>query len=198
MRERWFADNRDLIKWSVLVHLARTYALRTIVQVPYWRPEKAPFHFIFRNERLPVTDDVWRFFRDIHRIEQLGDDIGVKVKIVREEFNHANRWLYSEHISRHLKDCARPLLLFLDPDTGIQPKKLEVTHTTEREIERAWAELRPGDWLVFYQHARRESDWVSVVKKQLSTICKGGSVEVARSEEIGRDVAFLCVRKPQG
>jgi hypothetical protein len=196
MREVWFSDNRDLIKWGVLTHFARAYALRTIVQVPYRRPEGARPHFIFGSERLPVADDVWQFFRDMRRIEELGDEIGVEVKIVSEEFNHGNRILYSDDISRHLKDCVRPVLLFLDPDTGMQPKRLEVTHVTEIEVGRAWADLREGDWLVFYQHARHESNWVSEVAQQLSRVCEGGSVEVARSENIGRDVAFLCVAKP--
>jgi hypothetical protein len=40
MREVWFADKRDLIKWGVLVHLAHKYDLKTIVQVPYLRPPK--------------------------------------------------------------------------------------------------------------------------------------------------------------
>lgn len=200
MREVWFADNRDLIKWGVLVHLARTHELRTIVQVPYWRPEKARPHFMFCNKRLPIAKEVWQFFRDIRRIEKLGDESGIKVKIISDVFKHADRNSYSDSISRHLKDkdCVRPLLLFLDPDTGMQPKKLSVTHVTECEIGRAWADLRAGDWLVFYQHARRESDWVSTITEKLCKLCDGVSVKVARSEKIGRDVAFLCVGKPTG
>lgn len=166
--------------------------------MPYWRPEKNRTHFTFRSRSTSVSDEVWQFFRDMRRIEQLGNQCRMIVDLVSEEFSHANRNIYSDHISRHFKGCPRPLLLFLDPDTGLQPKIPRVTHATENEVGRAWADLHAGDWLVLYQHARRKKDWVSAVSQQLRKLCDGTTVEVARSENVGNDVAFLCARKPEG
>jgi hypothetical protein len=196
MRERWFGDNRDLVKWGVLAHLAGDYGLRTIVHVPYERTETDRPSFIFRGKRLTVADLVWKFFRDMRRIEMLGRQIEVEVKIINEEFRPSLRRRYAACISNLLVECERPLLLFLDPDTGIEPKAAAPEHITEYEIRRAWTELKAGDWLVLYQHARRVADWVDSACEQLSRICGGENVEVARSERVGRDVAFLCVLKP--
>ncbi len=198
MREVWFADHRDLIKWAVLVQVARTYGLKTIVQVPYWRPENNRRHFRFGNDRVAVADDAWRFFRDLRSVERLGDQAAMKVRVIGEEFSPTNREAYSDCIIRHLQSCNGPLLLFLDPDTGLQPKRTRGTHATEREVGRAWGEPRARDWLALYQHARRKSDWISDLSQQLSNICEGASVKVARGEEVGSDVAFLCVEKAAG
>jgi len=38
MRDKWYADNRDLVKWGVLLTLAERYAATHILQVLYYRP----------------------------------------------------------------------------------------------------------------------------------------------------------------
>ena len=89
----------------------------------------------------------------------------------------------------------RPRLVFLDPDTGLEPGTANETHATKVEIQDVWSALRPKEWLVLYQHARREKDWESGVGAELSQLCDGAEVATARSEKIGTDVAFLCVEK---
>jgi len=195
MRDRWYSDNRDLIKWAVLIHVARTHALGTIIQVPYWRPEKKRQYFTLRDERVQVPDEVWSFFRNVRNIERLGCECGITVKIVAEQFSHTERSTYATHVARYLKDSAHPLLLFLDPDTGLEPQKPNEKHTTKKELQDAWADLHVGDFLVFYQHARREKDWIKSVADQIRSVCGGANVEVARAEDVGRDVAFFCVER---
>jgi len=198
MLELWVADPRDLIKWGVLVQLARDKKLRTIVQVPYLRKKGLP-HFCFDNERLRIAPEVWDFFRNIKSVERLGKKVGVTVKVIKEEFSPtaAGRKAYLDCIGRHLQACERPLLLFLDPDTGLEPTKATVEHATESEIKHAWhEELQRGDWLVLYQHRRRGLALKAVIKdvsRQVSEICGVESVKVARSEEVGKDVALLCL-----
>jgi hypothetical protein len=195
MREIWYSDNRDLVKWGVLVTLARANSLQTIVQVPYWRSERKRPHFSFKQKRAPIPDEVWTFFRDLKQIERLGDQCGSKIKVIRDQFTHTNRKRYSDSLIQQLKPCTRPLLLFLDPDTGLEPNHRKVTHTSEEEIRDAWAALHARDWLVFYQHARRDKGWVASASAQLSKLCDQAKVNVARSESVGKDVAFLCVEK---
>jgi len=38
MRDKWYADNRDLVKWGVLLTLAERHAAKHILQVLYYRP----------------------------------------------------------------------------------------------------------------------------------------------------------------
>ncbi len=196
VKEYWFADHRDLIKWSVLVHLAHRHALTTIVWVPYLRIEKQRPAFHFNNEEVRVSDNVWTFFRGIRRIKYLANSEGLSIKLVSKEFNHRDRSGYSLNLQRHLNGYTRPLLLFLDPDTGLAPSAAKKEHVTDEEVRRAWADLRHGDWLVLYQHRWRNVNWINSASERMRGICGGAKIEVARSEKIARDVAFLCVQKP--
>jgi hypothetical protein len=38
MRNQWYGDNRDLVKWGVLLELARRHRAKHILQVLYLRP----------------------------------------------------------------------------------------------------------------------------------------------------------------
>ena len=40
MKDIWYADNRDIIKWSVLLRLAEQYKAAQILQVAYYRPSR--------------------------------------------------------------------------------------------------------------------------------------------------------------
>ncbi len=35
----WYGDNRDLVKWSVLVHLAKMNTAKRILQIAYFRDD---------------------------------------------------------------------------------------------------------------------------------------------------------------
>jgi len=37
MRDRWYADNRDLIKWGVLLRLAGSFEAPRILQLTFYR-----------------------------------------------------------------------------------------------------------------------------------------------------------------
>ena len=37
MRDKYYADNRDLVKWGVLLTLAEQHAARHILQVMYYQ-----------------------------------------------------------------------------------------------------------------------------------------------------------------
>jgi len=195
MRDLWYADNRDLVKWATLWHIAREHSLRGILQVPYWRPEKGRPCFRFGTDRVRIADEVWNFFRDIRHIEKLAHKLGVWVKVHAEAFDPADRASYLASVLDHVRECPRPLLVFLDPDTGLEPKDSRDKHTTAREIRATWRELRKDDWLVLYQHARRQLLWVDTVSQELRVLCDDATVEVARSEKLGKDVAFMCIER---
>jgi hypothetical protein len=195
MRDKWYADNRDLLKWATLAHIARSQNMQTIVQVPYWRPEEFRSHFDFRGEHLPVSDEVWGFFRNIHHITGLAPQIAVSINVVDAQFNPNQRETYIAEVCSQMERSRRPLLLFLDPDTGLQPERCRPKHTSVEEVEEFWPCLRPREWLVLYQHARRIAGWDEAVACQLSFLCGQAEVQIARSQDVGHDVAFICVEK---
>ncbi len=55
MRNQWYGDKRDLIKWGVLVHLVKDRKLKKILQVAYFKLtgrrifKVSPFHHHFEH-----------------------------------------------------------------------------------------------------------------------------------------------------
>jgi hypothetical protein len=194
MRDKYYSDNRDLVKWATLVHIALEYGLQTILQVPYWRPENAHPHFNFMGKRLAISSKVWTFFRNIHSITRLGPEIGLSIAVIDKEFDPDCRQAYVSEIKAGIKNARRPLALFLDPDTGLQPKRCLPEHTAITEIQELWPVLKPGEWLILYQHARHTLDWSESVANELSSLCNNMKVNIVRSDDVGKDVAFICVQ----
>jgi hypothetical protein len=195
MRDKYYSDDRDLVKWATLVHIALEYGLRTILQVPYWRPEKVHPHFNFMGKHVAVPRKVWTFFRNIHSITRLGPEIGLSITVIDQEFDSDQRQAYVSGIKTRIQNAGRPLALFLDPDTGLQPKRCLPEHTAITEIQELWPVLRPSEWLILYQHARHTLDWSESVANQLSSLCNGMKANIVRSDDVGKDVAFICVQK---
>ena len=195
MRDKYYSDNRDLIKWATLVHIASKYGLHTILQVPYWRPENTHPHFNFKDKPVAVSGKVWTFFRNIYSITQLGPEIGLSIAVVGKEFDPEQRKAYVAEIKVEISKARRPLALFLDPDTGLQPKKCLPQHTSITEIEELWPILNSDEWLVLYQHARHIRDWSKSVADELSFLCNGVGANIVRSDDVGKDVAFICLQK---
>jgi hypothetical protein len=195
MRERWFADNRDLVKWATLLHIARENGLAAILQVPYLRSETKLPSVRIDDRDVVIDAKVWRFFRDLARIEELGVTAGISIRVVTTPFVAGAREVYLQSVRSEIAAARHPLLLFLDPDTGLQPAQVGPAHTTTCEIQECWDALTGGDWLVLYQHARRTTTWIEDVRKQFAAACGEAPVMIAKSAEIGTDVAFLAARR---
>jgi len=200
MREHWFSDHRDLIKWSVLLHLSRQHSLKAIVWVPYLRTEVSRPSFFYTqdhtNQLIRVQDNVWRFFRDMSRVRHLVEQENIKLRFVKEDFKSRNRRGYSSIIQGCLQDCDHPLLLFLDPDTGLAVNRVNAEHVSGEDVRAAWSFLKRNNWLVLYQHSWRNAEWLDIARSRFAELCDGTPIDIARSQEVANDVAFLCARKP--
>jgi len=200
MREDWFGDKHDLIKWTVLTHIAEREKLKTIVQIPYSSSESSSSrqNVSFADERVPINvpDSVWRFFRNLHSVESFKTESGTTISVLKAPFRHADRASYSKEIGSYLKTCVRPALVFLDPDTGIAPSKPTATHVTNEDIGNTWSDLQSGEWLVVYQHPQRKekSIWEDIARKKMEACCPGGTVKIATSTS--DSAIFLYARKP--
>lgn len=195
VKERWFADDRDLVKWSALLHFARAHSLARIIQVAYVRAEERP-QVNMGDQTVAVDDAVWAFFRDLQRIRQLGATTGIPIDVIDHAFNPKSRTAYQQLVIDVL-DANRngSILLFLDPDTGLQPTQASAEHVARDELQAYWRRLYVDDWLAIYQHARHDKSWADDVRRELSALCDGVPVDVVRSTEIGKDVALLFARK---
>jgi hypothetical protein len=205
MRDEWFGDNRDLLKWTTLVEISRQYDCREILQALYKRPTKWG-QAEFDGKPLEISPDVIQRFRDCTSIHTLKCES--RIDVIVDDLNDHGR--YPENI------CARigawksgRGVVFLDPDTGLQPEygACKPEHVRSPDVSRIWNHLRSGDVLVLYQHANRKKDWREEKRKQFAKALgysetQHDRVKVAfalkQSKGIARlpvDVAFFFAQK---
>jgi hypothetical protein len=148
MKDNWYGDSRDLVKWGVLVHLARQHDVKRIIQVAYYRPSTWPPLEIDGRE-VEIPNVVLDHFRSIGSVTKLACE--PEIQVVDTLFGDRDRYL-REVLKLVAGDSDARALVFLDPDTGLAPRRSRPEHVLESELAEIWRQMRPGDVLVFYQH----------------------------------------------
>ena len=206
MRDEWFGDKRDLVKWTTLLKLAERDRLRHILQVLYFRTSNW-HHVEIGGCEVEIPTSIIAHFRDARNICTMKCD--PVIDILTEEFENSNKSRYLRSIEQHIsKRSVLPGIVFLDPDTGLEPSesaksglghrcKAKSEHVCEMELAKIWSLLVPGDVLVFYQHAIHEKNWRERKRLQFSAAIgiDDDRVGTARSDKLANDVAFFYVRK---
>jgi hypothetical protein len=195
MRDQWYADNRDLVKWGVVLTLAKRCAVKHILQVLYYRPTDWTGLEV-DGELLELPEAVVHHFRQATAISTI--DAPAPVEVISDTFT--DRREYHQLVVRRLRDRAQsPGIVLLDPDTGLEPRVPAPEHVLDKELAEIWKELKPGDMLVFYQHQtnRNGEPWVGPKKEQFERAVgiPTGSSKLARAEKIARDVVFFYAQK---
>ena len=195
MRERWFGDNRDLVKWGSLIQLAEEGRISTVVQVLYLTESPRP-ELEREGAAFVLSDRVWKHFRNIRSVESLAGRFPGEIRVFDRPFIHADRSGYHDELVTELKTLRRrKKIVFLDPDTGIAPSRATERHVTLEEIKRIWSSLGSRDWLVLYQHRPHKKNWVTESAERFRETCEGAPVDVFRGPYIASDVVFLAAQK---
>lgn len=217
MKNQYFGDKRDIVKWSILDHIACRYEIRSIMQVALFRPDdvagfKENRKQIFLNgqelEHKYISNDIFNFFlgykqnndkADISHIKQLEGSLSSKANIVvcTQLFN--DRDSYFKYVSNEIVkqiELHERIIAFIDPDTGIEPDtRFDFSHVTIEEIMMIFSLLSGGSILVVYQHARHESGWVEA-SRQKCVEAVGSSICVdTYSSPYAHDVVFYVAQK---
>jgi hypothetical protein len=201
MQGLWYGDKRDRVKWGALVHLSNTKGIRCIVQVAYFR-HGTDLKLQTEEGEVELPVQVWNHFSNLRHIERLGEATGLKIIVLDQLFDPGNRFDYISMICLHLEEINKEInsrkIIFLDPDTGIEPEKSSgYEHVTRKDIEKIWKALSESDLLVIYQHADRTKKWMHDRRKRMSLACGGVDVEIISGEDIASDVAMLwCCKVP--
>lgn len=195
MKQRWFGDNRDLIKWGSLIHLAEAEKIELIVHVLYLTESSHP-----RLQRgdadFPVADRVWKHFRDMDSVRSLCGKFPKEIHVFDAGFRHADRAAYHETLAGDLGEFRRrKKVVFLDPDTGIAPSRATERHVTTSEISMIWNRMSSRDWLVAYQHRHRRPDWQAESIEKFRGACSGAAVEVFSGPDVASDVVLLAAMR---
>ncbi|MFN3716710.1 MAG: hypothetical protein ACK4R8_08315 [Thiobacillus sp.] len=118
MRDQWYSDNRDLIKWSVLLLLARKISADRIIQIAFLNPSEFGEVEIDGEHHL-IPDEVLSQFRDIRGITGLSRKPQISVFDVPLH----DRRVYLRSAIDYITSFGRERrIVFLDPDTGLEPK----------------------------------------------------------------------------
>ena len=158
MRDQWYGDNRDLVKWGTLIHLAQREQRSTILQLALYRSNDEWPTLRSSQGRIEIPDQVIRHFRNLDDIQRLAGRPGIRIKVFKAQF--WDRSAYFDEARRVVESRkGDPLLVFLDPDTGIAPQIAGLEHVTTEELHSVFTAMKQGDVLVCYQHARRQKDW---------------------------------------
>lgn len=194
MRDTWYADQRDLVKWGTLAHLAERHSLAAIVQVAYLRPGRRNA-LVNGNGEVPIPAAVWSFFRDVTAVCNLGPLLHRKIIVIDKPFMPRRRRQYREAVVESLRSVEGPKIVLLDPDTGIAPAKPSGKHATAEDIAAVWEVLQPGDWIAVYQHRSRSKTWKKDARERFAAVC-GDAVQQYAAPKIASDVLFLAEQKP--
>jgi hypothetical protein len=197
MRDQWYGDKRDLVKWGALLEIVRQYDAKQILLVLFYRPN--PWGKIeVDGQMVNIHDSVIQHFRNVEAIRNLRCPI--PIEIVTEKFEDRNKYIESV-ISAIRKRSERPGIIFLDPDTGLEPcsGKFKHDHVRECELRQIWDSLSNRDILVFYQHEtnRKGQDFIGPKKSQFASALEltEKSIKIAYAPTIAKDVVFFFAVK---
>ena len=195
MRDHWYGDNRDLVKWGALVHLARREAVGLILHVAMYRPGPAALPLTTARGKVDPPAEVFRHFRDLDDIQRLAGVTGLAIEVLKAPFT--DRVAYFERVRARVRaPRGGPILVLLDPDVGLVPEMPGPEHVTSAEVAAVFEALRAGDVLVCYQHARKQKDWRGRARRAFANAPGMPSFEVeVLASELARDVLLLAVTK---
>lgn len=177
------------MKWGALAHLTNRFGLRSILQVAYLRDGEKPF-LTTDVGTMEVPGPVWQHFANLKAIAPLASTLQVEIKVYDDVFDHRNRASYLAGVLRYAESCQRPRLVFLDPDTGVEPGALKAEHASLAEVRALWAALRHGEVLAVYQHAAREANWMARSAQRIADACGGANVRSVVGN-VAADVAIF-------
>jgi hypothetical protein len=195
MHDKWYADNRDLVKWAVLLTLAQRHGAKHILQILYYRPTEWP-PIEVDGEQLTIPGEVIRHFR--RAVAAASIESSVPVEVLTDVLLNRNEY-HQIVIERIRRRAATPGIVFLDPDTGLESQTASLDHVLDRELAEIWSELKIDDILVLYQHQtnRNGQPWIATKKQQFEQALglSSTAAKLARSERIARDVVFFYAQK---
>ena len=191
-----FAPGHDARVKSILLRIERGELEKSVCPekvAPFvkwsgqWQSEG--FRLTAAPVRIPGRDDV----------EYTGELVlsnMISVEVLDREFDDRNEYL--KYVTKAINGRGvKPGIVFLDPDTGIEPprSKSGPTHVLESELKAIWESLNESDVIVFYQHQRRIPDWKNTLQNQFASAIKVHSVKRAHAPSIASDVVFFFAQK---
>jgi hypothetical protein len=195
MRDDFYADRRDLWKWTVALHLAGADGI--ILYVAMLRPRAS------RSVPPEVDSVVREFFRrewdafDRNPLCSRIRELSPKIKPLLDYYQQRDKKSYFENVRKVLDSRlgTERYVVLLDPDTGLAGDKPTREHLCWEDMTSVWDAMKPDDILLIYQHnaRKKKGPWMEALKSRIAA-------QVGRSpEEIDccprADVCFFSATK---
>jgi len=199
MRHKWYSDNRDLVKWATLVRLALKHHA-TIVWIWLLTDDEVGYTFA-EPDTTDFPGEVIEHFRDLHDIDRLAARAGIEVSHYRRPYQGDDDAYFDDVIAEvqaGFQNSPDPVILFVDPDTGLQPESgsTGAKHIHRDRVAQLYRALRPCDVLVLYQRKWRDKRWKTITTQRLAEAlgCPPEEIQVFYSP-VAADVALFAHTK---
>lgn len=206
MRNKWFGDEKDLVKWTELISLAKQNDVDKILQVAYHRDDTPKIlndgiHDIDPNEVIRNSDQnqkrgtlsglvqffsehrenirkEWNDYNDAHSLDTIEEFSDVCISVFDKYLQ--DRKEYRNAVIDRIRELSQSKIVFLDPDTGIEPSNCKKAHVQKQEIRKYYDAIDDGDYLALFQHARQgKSNWEQEIQDQITGLLPDNT-EVSR------------------
>jgi hypothetical protein len=192
VRKQWFGDSRDYVKWSCLRQEATHEYI--VIYGAMLRPDG------FEDDNL--DEAVVNFFDQQKDFRALGKLFPQGFKVFERiyETNSAEGYFSELQLLIAKTKPEGKILVFLDPDTGIEPRRNSKNeHLRIVDICRVCESLSGGDKLVIYQHALRTSNWIntfsSKLEEEVARVTGSKLGEPFHARGVAKDVCFFTLTK---
>ena len=206
MRNQWYGDKRDYMKWTSLLTLANRERIGRIFQVAM-QTDPGPQPVAIHSSAQPLVNQqyfaqrVAGFFHghnDLGRIAGLDVQRGIVIEVYLRRFEHRTRGAHFVGVLERIRAPGPGTLWFFDPDTGIEPDSgATVKHVKQEELQQAFEEIPSGHLLACYQHRWFDNDWHNIARNRFGRALgvDAGLVEIFTSDD-ANDVIILAAQKP--
>jgi hypothetical protein len=195
MRDRWYADNRDLVKWGVLLRLADSFGVSRILQLAFYRPSEFG-KLVIEGEEHDIPEEVIAHFRDLRTISSI--ESRVRITVFDSVFRRGHSYL-ERALSLIQAYSQERCIIILDPDTGLESKRPGLEHVLNDEARQVWDVMKTRDVFVLYQHQtnRAGQPWIDPKREQLAQALgiKAGVLRMAQAPDIARDIVLFFAEK---
>lgn len=209
MKNQWYADNKDIPKWSALARLLpeqRTACL--VLYVPMLRPSPPLPHLLKNGASCGAVDPlVATHFRDVGSLRSLAANLRVTWTAVESPFSESDRTGYFRRVCEVMTDHRGhgSVVVLVDPDNGIAPRTPgddPEAYVNADDLHVVFSSLRQGDRLAVYQHVFRGGDDARLVqhaRARLSDALNAWpnlTIDDYRMPDLTREAVVLAVEKP--
>ena len=206
MKNRWYGDVKDHVKWQSLLQIARAARVGRIFYIAMRTEDLQVGNLVSSLEGGPEVDadiragvnNYFRSYNVIELIRPLGAVFGIQIEVETRRFTNGNRGDYFAYVVRRIRASDERTVWFFDPDTGMETAGGDVTvaHVALEELAGAFEAMPRGDWLVCFQNSWRDGDWRTQARQRFA-VCLGiglDQVDVYASQN-PRGVIMLAARK---